>query len=380
MTEQLSRSGPSCLFSLNKRGENIKSKLYSRVFFSILFLLVLLIAFYIAKPFLPALVTGALIAYLSYPLYRKTQNYIKNKSWAAFLVTIFILLIFTVPTILIMSLVFKEAQFYTAYLETNGNHLGSNFLKVVCRNDDWALCKASKSVLSILPKSDPDYYIGVVVQRILNYIIEHFENFISSLLSVIFDFFIMIFIIYYLYKDGYAIYRRVKQILPFKESHKERILKKFHEITTAVFYGNISAAAIQGILGSLGFLVLGVPSPFLWGMVMGLFAFVPYIGTAIIWLPASLDLMSIGYINNNNLYIIHGILLFLYGLLVLSVIDHFLKPKLIGDKAEVHPILVLIGILGGLKLFGIIGLILGPVMLAIVITFADIYSEEDIGS
>ena len=335
-----------------------------------------MIAFYIAKPFLPALITGALIAYLSYPMYEKTQHYIKNKSWAAFIVTIFIVLIFTIPTILIMSLVFKEAQYYTYYLETNSNHLGTNFLKVVCKNENWSLCKTTKSVLSILPRNNPDYYVDVAVQRISNYIIENVEKFISSLLSIIFDFFVMVFIIYYLYKDGYTIYQRIKQLLPVKESHKERIMKRFHEITTAVFYGNISTAIIQGALGSFGFLILGLPSPFLWGSVMGLFAFVPYIGTAIVWLPASLNLIFMGYIENNNLPVINGILLFLYGLFVLSVIDHFLKPKLIGDKAAVHPILVLVGVLGGLKLFGIIGLILGPVMLALVITFVDIYNEE----
>lgn len=337
-----------------------------------------MLAFFIAKPFLPALITGALIAYLSYPLYAKTQVYIKNKSWAAFIVTIFIVLIFTIPAVLIGSLVFKEAQYYAAYMEANGNHLGANFFKVVCRDESWALCRASKSALGVLPGKNPDYYIDSVVQRILDYIIENSEKFISSLLSVIFDFLIMIFIIYYLYKDGYAIYQRIKQILPVRDSHKERIFSRFHEITTAVFYGNISAAFIQGILGSIGFLILGLPSPFLWGMVMGLFAFVPYIGTAIVWLPASLNLIFMGYVENSNTPIIHGVLLLLYGLFVLSVIDHFLKPKLIGDKAEVHPILVLIGILGGLKLFGIIGLVLGPVMLAIVITFADIYSEESL--
>ena len=337
---------------------------------------ILLLAFYIAKPFLPALITGALISYLSYPLYKKTQHYIKNKSWAAFIVTIFIVLIFTVPTILIMSLAFKEAQYYTAYLETNGNHLGTNFLKVVCRNEDWTLCKATKSALSVLPRKDPDYYIDAVVQKIVDYIIENVEKFLSSLLSILFDFFIMVFIVYYLYKDGYAVYQRVKQLLPVKESHKERILNRFHEITTAVFYGSIPTSIIQGILGSLGFLILGLPSPFLWGLIMGLFAFVPYIGTAIVWLPASLNLIFMGYIENNNTPLINGVLLFLYGLFVLSVIDHLLKPKLIGDKAAVHPVLVFIGVLGGLKLFGVIGLILGPVMLALVVTFIDVYEEE----
>ena len=334
------------------------------------------LAFYLAKPFMAALVTGALIAYLSYPLYKKTQVYIANKSFAAFLVTIFIVLIFTIPSVLIMSLAFNEAQYYTAYMETNGAHIGTNFLSIICQDDKWVLCRATKSALGLLPKNNPDYYIDSITQKISQFIIENVEKFISSLLSIIFDFFIMIFVIYYFLKDGYYIYNRAKQLLPVKESHKERVLKRFHGITAAVFYGNISIAAVQGLLGSIGFMLVGLKSPFLWGLVMALFAFVPYIGTAMIWLPASLSLIFTGYIENSNTPIVKGILLLAYGILILSTIDHFLKPKIIGDKAEVHPILVLIGILGGLKLFGFTGVILGPVILALVITFIEIYEQE----
>ena len=105
-------------------------------------------------------------------------------------------------------------------------------------------------------------------------------------------------------------------------------------------------------------------------------ALIPFAGTAIIWLPAALNLMFMGYIENSNSPVIRGALLLLYGIFVLSFIDHFLKPKLIGDKAEVHPILVLVGVLGGLNIFGPVGLILGPIILALLITFIDIYAEE----
>ena len=335
-----------------------------------------MIAFYITKPFLAALITGTLVAYLSYPLYKKTELYVKNKSWAAFIVTIFIVLIFTIPSVLIMSLAFREAQYYTAYIDTNGSHLGTNFLNVICKDKNWALCRATNGALSLLPQNEPDYYINVFIQKISDFIIENVQKFISSLLSIVFDFFIMVFIIYYLYKDGYSIYFRVKQMLPVKESHKERVLNRFHATTKAIFYGNISTAIIQGILGYLGFLVLGFKSPFLWGLIMALFAFVPYIGTAIVWLPAALNLMFIGYLENSNTPIVKGIILLAYGAFVLSAIDHFLKPKIIGDKAEVHPILVLIGVLGGLKLFGFIGIILGPVIFALVVTFINIFEEE----
>jgi predicted PurR-regulated permease PerM len=143
-----------------------------------------------------------------------------------------------------------------------------------------------------------------------------------------------------------------------------------------MFYGNITIAIMQGILGAIGFMIFGVPSPILWGFVMVLFALIPYFGTAVVWLPAALNLIFSGYLQNNSSLTTRGIFLIVYGVLVISSIDNILKPKLIGAKANVHPILVLIGVLGGLSLFGFVGLFLGPMMLALLMTFIDIYEEE----
>ena len=352
----------------------MKSKLYPRIFFSILLFATLLLAFYITKPFLPALFTGAIIAYLSHPLYKKTLRYIKNKNLASFIVAIFIVLLFTVPFIIVLGLVSKEA--YATYTTLNQQNLGTNFLKVVCIDESSLSCKTTKSFIGFLPENDLDYYLQVTIKKITGFIISNVSKFLASIPSILLNFFVMIFVIYYLLKDGEIIGKRIKNILPLKESHKQHVLDKFHNIAYAVFYGNISIAILQGILGGIGFLVLGISSPILWGFVMVLFALIPYFGTAIIWLPAALNLIFIGYLQNDSSSTMRGIFLIIYGILVISSIDNILKPKIIGTKAKVHPILVLLGVLGGLSLFGFIGLILGPVMLALLMTFIDIYEEE----
>lgn len=334
----------------------------------------MLLAFYIAKPFLPALITGALIAYLSYPLYGKTLKYTKNKNFASFIISLFIVLIFTVPFVIVLGAVSREA--YSTYTTLNQHNLGTNFLKVVCQNEDWMSCRSVKSLVSFLPESDLDYYLQATIKKITAFIIENFSQFISSVPLILLNFFVVIFVVYYLLKDGEAVGKRIRNILPLKEAHKQHVLNKFHDVTFATFYGNISLAILQGILGGIGFLLLGIPSPVLWGFVMALFALIPYFGTAVVWLPAALNLMFIGYLQNNSSLAIRGIMLIAYGVVVISSIDNILKPKLIGAKADVHPILVLLGVLGGLKLFGFIGLILGPVMLALLMTFITIYEEE----
>lgn len=323
---------------------------------------------------MPTLLTGAIIAYLVYPLYNKTLQYIKNKNLASLIISVFIVLLVTAPFVIVMGLVAKEA--YDTYTTLNKQNLGTNFLKIVCKEESWLSCKTVKSFIGFLPEEDLDYYIQTSIQKITGFIIENFSNFLTVIPAFLFNLLVMAFIIYYLLLDGEAITRRIKNILPLKEIHKQHVIQRFHDTTYAVFYGNISVALIQGIAGAIGFIILGIPSPILWGVVMALFALVPYFGTAIIWLPAALNLIFIGYLQNDTSSTVRGIVLIIYGVLVISSMDNFLKPKIIGAKAKVHPVLVLLGVLGGLSLFGLVGLILGPIMLALLMTLVEIYEEE----
>jgi len=340
----------------------------------VLFITIIVLAFLITKPFLPALITGAIIAYLSYPLYRKTLQYIKNKNIASFAVSAAIILLITIPFLIIMSLVLNEA--YVTYSTLSQQNLATNFMKIACKNEEWVLCKSINSLLVYFPQGNADYYMQAMIENITGFIINNAYGLLSSIPSIILNFFVMMFVVYYLLKDGDIVARRIRNILPLRESHKEEVMQKFHNVTFEVFYANLSVAALQGLLGTIGFMILGVPSPILWGAVMTLFALIPYFGTAIIWLPAALNFLFLGYLQDNASFTIKGIILILYGALVISTIDNIAKPKLIGRKAKVHPVLVLLGILGGLSLFGLIGLILGPVMLALLMTFIDIYEKE----
>lgn len=326
------------------------------------------------RPFLPALLTGAIIAYLFHPLYEKISRRIKNRNLSSLIVALLVVLLITLPFVAVLGLVSKEA--YSTYVTLNQQNLGTNFMRVACREESWLSCRLVNLFVGLLPDKNLDYYLQVTIEKITVFIINNVSKFIASIPSILLNFFIMVFVVYYLLKDGEAVVKRIKNILPLKEPHKRHVLERFHDITYAVFYGNISIAALQGILGGIGFLVLGVSSPILWGFVMMLFALIPYFGTAIIWLPAALNLIFLGYLQNENSLIIRGAMVILYGVFVISSIDNILKLKVIGVKADVHPILVLLGVLGGLSLFGFVGLILGPVMLALLMTFVEIYEEE----
>lgn len=350
-----------------------------------LFLIILALSFYITKPFLTPIVAGAIVAYLSYPLYAKLLKHIKSRTIAAAAISILIVMLITLPLISVLGLVTNEA--YHTYSTLNRQNLGTNAVKVACREEDWLSCKFINSVADMLPENEAveslptteaklDYHLQITVKKITEFIIVNFSKFLVSLPSLILNFFIMVFIIYYLLRDGDRIGEKIKGMLPLKESHKGQVIEKFHDLAYGTFYGNIVVAIIQGALAGLGFYLLGVPSPVLWGFVIIFFALLPYFGTAIIWLPAALNLLLIGYLQNDKSSTINGIILLFYGALVISSIDNFLKPKLISRKSHLHPVLIILGVLGGLSLFGFIGLVLGPFILALLVTFMDIYEKE----
>ena len=147
-------------------------------------------------------------------------------------------------------------------------------------------------------------------------------------------------------------------------------------MASAVIYGSLIIAIAQGTLGGIGFFIFGLPSPLLWGVIMVFASLLPYIGTSVIWLPASLFLIFNGYASMETALITKGILLMLYGIFIIGTIDNILKPKLIGDKSGLHPVLVLLSVIGGINFLGFIGVIIGPMIIAALVTFINIYEEE----
>ena len=204
------------------------------------------------------------------------------------------------------------------------------------------------------------------------------SNLLFSIPLFILDMFIVLFVMFFLFRDGKILIDKIERIMPLKDKYRKHVFKKLNNMAYAVIYGSIIIAIIQGTLGGIGFLIFGLSSPLLWGVVMIFASLIPYIGSSIIWFPAAILLIIDGYINPESSTLIKGILLLLYGIFIVGTIDNILKPKIIGDKAGIHPVLVLLGVVGGLSFLGFVGIIIGPIILAMLVTFIDIYEEETV--
>ncbi|MEK6812735.1 MAG: AI-2E family transporter [Nanoarchaeota archaeon] len=325
---------------------------HSKYFFLIAFLAVLAVSIYILRGYLISIISAMILAYIFHPLYRKLHQYIRNRSLAAFTLSVLLVLFTLIPAILAANALVNESV---------------KFFHEVNQFDNQDLID---KVSMLLGKNvNLDFYLKEVLNKLSLYIANSTSNFILSLPSKILAAFIMVFIMYYLFKEGKEFIATVKGWLPLRPHYKERMAQQFDQVVYAVLFGIVVTAFIQGIAGMLGLWVFGVDSPILLGLVMVLLAMLPVVGPWLVWFPAAMLKM----IDGDN---VNGIGLLVYGLLIVSTVDNIIRPKLIGLKGKVHPVIVLLGVLGGLTAFGLIGVIIGPLILAITIEFVKIYLKE----
>jgi len=348
-------------------------KSYFKYFFVILFVGVGYLSFLVIQPLIAAIVMGAVIAYVFYPFYQWSQKYVKNKQVCAFGVSILIILLFSIPTLILINNTAEEARFF--YVKAKQTLLSGNILAGGCPGDS-SLCSIVDKFKEWVQNPSIKKFLEDGISKFSTFILEEASRIIFSLPKIILNLFVSFFVSFYLMIDGKAWVHRIKELLPIKEKFQKEVFTKIDKITYAVVYGSLIVALIQGAVGAIGFFLFGINAPILWGILMTIFALIPLLGTAIIWLPISLIMILDGYLANENMMVLKGLGLLVYGAVLIAGIDNVIKPKLISKKAEVHPVVILLGVLGGLSFLGFFGFIVGPLILALFLALLDIYSKE----
>lgn len=318
-------------------------------------------------------------------MHRWIYKKIRKKAFSALITTFLIILVISIPTaVAITALANEVSNAYNTifgegedepgiydslekFLLTDAEQCGGNsvceLLKGFTKNTGLTDSKFTISILESLEETGRE-------------IIRNSASDVRTFPKFLFSVFISVFLTYYLLKDGRRLINYAKSILPIKPEDQTTLTRRFNEVTYAVVYGNVIVAIVQGMLTSIGFFIFGVPSPFLWGIVTIFASLIPFLGTYVIWLPAAVFLMIEGYSSGNGMTFLFAIGLFFYGLLIISGVDNILKPKIIGGRANLHPALVLLGVIGGLSAFGLIGIIIGPVIIALATTTIQMMAHQ----
>ena len=344
-----------------------------RNFFLGTVLVLALASIIISMPFISSVIGGAVLAFVFTPLYRWVKTKTKYESIAAIITVIAIFFIVALPSFFILSNLTNETQ--ELYLVVKHELAGGKIIEGHCLEDS-IICSGINKVNSLLREPEIKNYLINLFNNTVTFLTQQISEVILSIPKLALDLFVLLFTTYYLLIGGKDLFRRLTVLIPLSPRHQDQVVQQFSNTTYALIYGSFIVSLVQGTLGAFGFWIFGLTGFVWWGIIMAFLALIPFIGTATIWMPASIWLMLSGYTQGESEMIIRGTGLFLYGLLIISTADNILKPFIISERARVHPLIVLIGVVGGLAMFGLIGLVVGPLVLSLFQTLFEIYERE----
>jgi predicted PurR-regulated permease PerM len=326
------------------------------LFYGIVALLAYL-AYRIFEPFFSPLLWAAILSVLTYPVYeRVSRRWGPNRGALATTAGVTLLLI--VPMIFVLSAFVKQAV-----VAVHSVQLGVELGHYAWVNHFWE--GLQKRFPQMIP-ADLGEAAHNYAEQAATYVAGRVGGILRNTATILLDTTFTILAMFYFYRDGVSIVQRIRDGLPFEEKERIRVVKDTDSLIFATVLSTLAAAGVHGVIGTLAFALTGIKAPVFWGVLMAFFSFIPLIGTALIWVPLSLSLMLGGHL-------VAGILLAVTCSVVLGLIDNFVRPLMISGRAEMSMLLILIGVLGGIEAFGLLGVVLGPVIIAIASTLLSVY-------
>ncbi len=322
-----------------------------------LLLVLLYLTFKVAQPFLMYICLGIIFTIALYPVYGWFCKVLKNKSMSSLITILLVLLIIIIPTSTIIGILTVQTKNIINSVDINQVFNQEHFGKV----NDYMVNTFGVQANLRQKISDIIGSMGDVAGYAL--------KIVGSVFDTVLGLFVMFFVMYYGFTEGNEWAKKTRGVLPLDDERKNKLVKQIKDVTKAVIYGDLLIALLQGLLGGIGLFLIGVPNAVFWGFVMTILAFLPVIGTGLVWIP-------VGIIELINHDVVGGIFILVYGVIVILGVDYLLRPELVSGKARIHPVVALIGILGGLRLFGVFGIVLGPVIAALFITMTGFFYQD----
>lgn len=316
------------------------------------------LAFFILQPFLYALILAVIFATVFAPVHKRILAITRGRSGvAAFLTTMFVLVVIVVPVTFLSIQIFQEATQLYSSLADNGGKIGiSSGIEEAVRGLG----------IPFLPTATFDF--SQYMKQGLGWIIQNLGTVFSNVAKIMVDIFVLLIALYYLFKDGSKLKNAVVVLSPLQDVYDEAIFHKLKLAINSVVHGSISVGLIQGVLTAIGLTIFGVPNPVLWGSVAAVAASIPGIGTAFVLIPCILFLFFVGQT-------ISAAGLLVWGIIGVGLVDNVLGPKIISKGIHLHHFLILLSILGGISFFGPLGFLFGPLVLSLLFAFLEIYSS-----
>ncbi len=325
------------------------------------------------EPFLEPGLWAALIAFMLFPVNRKMRAWLKGgKGRAAALLTALVLLGLVVPALLVGYAFFDQAIELGHGLSAAATRYRiagvEDLLRVpvVGQGIAWA-----QEHFGLEPAKVQTWLVDTL-RNVVTWVLSRGRSAIAGAFGLVAGLSLMLFLLFFFFRDGDAGVERLWRLVPLDGARKQRLARHIAGVTRAVFAGTVVTAAVQGVLVGAGFAIVGLPSPVVFGALTAMASFVPIVGTAIVLAPAVIYLASLGVWWKT-------IFLLVWGVAVAGSADNVLRPILISGRAEIGTLAAFVGAVGGLAAFGLIGLFIGPVLMALALALTE-FAEEASGA
>lgn len=315
-------------------------------------------------PFLSILILAAVVSSFFKPIHERLSRLVRRRV-SSFLTCCLIFLLLFLPIVFFVTIVSREA--FSLYQMARGAALGEHFKALMVGSRLVERFNALIAPFDLALTGDILRQAVSEMGRFVGlFVYEQASAIASNILEFLVNFFLMLLVIYFLLIDGDRLIDFIVELSPLPREQDEKLIRKFKDMAGAILIGNGVCGVLQGTAGGMIFAAFGLESAFLWGVVMGILAFLPIIGVGAVFVPASVYMLLRGRIGA-------GVGMFVLYLILVGVVEYMFKPKLVGDRVQMHTLLVFLAMIGGLRIFGILGIIYGPLVATAFLTLTDIY-------
>lgn len=332
----------------------------STFFFGLLFLLGLA-SVYLVLPYIYPIFWAGIIAVMFRPMYRRLEKHLKMPAISSVLSVILVIVTLLLPLTVVSLLVLQEtAKVYQTFE-------GTSISQVI---DAASVYLGNTSLAPYLdPIKDKSVeWASSAAQSVGQWVFNSVAAITQNSISFVFMLFIMLYTLFYFFKDGKRILQRIMYLSPLGDKYETMLFEKFTSTARATLKSTLIIGTIQGAIGAVAFWIAGVQGVFIWGVLMVVLSMIPAVGAFIVWVPVAIYLLATGQMWQ-------GLFVTFVGAVIIGMIDNILRPPLIGKDTQMHPILVLFSTLGGLSLFGVSGFVIGPVLMSLFLAVVSIYTH-----
>jgi predicted PurR-regulated permease PerM len=333
----------------------MQPKTLERYFFLSLLVATFVFAFFVFRPFWIVLVLGASFSIVFYPVYTWLKKGHLPNWLAAFLTLFFFIIVLCIPLFGIGSIVFNQSQNLYHSVISNGNT--TPFITTV-----------GNKINQILPNG-VTFNGNEIVTNFVSFLTNNITNIFSATVTALFTFVLLLLAIFYFLKDGEEWKKTMLKMSPLSTADDEKIIHRLTQTINGVIKGYLLIAFIQGTLMGIGLTIFHVPNPAIWGVIAGIAAIIPPLGTAVVSVPAIIFLFLTGHTGAS-------VGLLVWSTLIVGMGDNVLNPYIVGHKIDVPPFLILFSVLGGISLLGPVGILIGPLTVSLLYTLTEIYQSE----